>query len=59
MYKAPTGRVETIQQALGPELRNLPIPAPSERIAYALVRAVEDVAALNRGVTEREALAAA
>jgi hypothetical protein len=48
MYKAPTGRVETIQQALGPALRNLPIPAPSDRIACALTRAVEDVAALSR-----------
>jgi hypothetical protein len=42
MHKAPTGRVETIQQALSPDLRNLPIPAPSDRIACALVRAVED-----------------
>ena len=53
MYKAPTGRVETIQQALGPDLRNLPIPAPSDRIACALVRAVQDVAALSRGEGER------
>ena len=49
MYKAPTGRVETIQQALGPALRNLPIPAPSDRIACALTRAVHDVVALSRG----------
>ena len=49
MYKAPTGRAETIQQALGPALRNLPIPAPSDRIACALTRAVHDVAALSRG----------
>ena len=49
MYKAPTGRVETIQQALGPALRNLPIPAPSDRVACAITRAVEDVAALSRG----------
>ena len=53
MYKAPTGRVETIQQALGPDLRNLPIPAPSERIVSALLRAVEDVAALSRSEGER------
>ena len=53
MYKPPTGRVETIQQALAPDLRNLPIPAPSDRIACALTRAVEDVAALTRGEGER------
>jgi hypothetical protein len=53
MYKAPTGRVETIHQALSPDLRNLPIPDPSERIAGALLRAVEDVAALKRGEGER------
>ena len=53
MYKAPNGRVETIQQALGPALRNLPIPAPSDRIACALTRAVQDVAALTRGEGER------
>ena len=53
MYKAPTGRVETIQQALGPDLRNLPIPAPSDRIACALTRAVHDVAALTRDEGER------
>lgn len=53
MYKAPTGRVETIHQALSPDLRNLPIPDPSERIAGALLRAVEDVGALKRGEGER------
>ena len=52
MYKPPTGRVETIQQALAPDLRNLPIPAPSDRIACALTRAVHDVAALSRGELE-------
>ena len=53
MYKAPTGRVDTIQQALGPDLRNLPIPTPSDQIACALTRAVHDVAALTRGAGER------
>ncbi len=53
MYKAPIGRVETIQQALGPDLRNLPIPEPSDQIAGALMRAVHDVAALTRGGGER------
>jgi hypothetical protein len=53
MYKAPTGRVETIQQALGPDLRNLPIPAPSDRIASAILRAVRDVAALTLDEGER------
>ncbi len=53
MYKAPTGRVVTIHQALSPDLRNLPIPEPSERIAGALLRAAEDVAALKRGEAER------
>ena len=52
MYKAPIGRVETIQQALGPDLRNLPIPEPSDQIACALVRAVHDVEALARGELE-------
>ena len=53
MYKAPTGRVETIQEALGPALRSLPIPAPSERIACALTRAVQDLAMLTREEGER------
>ncbi len=53
MYKAPTGRVETIQQALGPDLRNLPIPEPSDQIACAITRAVHDVAALTRGELDR------
>ncbi len=46
MYKAPAGRIETIHQALGPDLRNLPMPEPSERVAGALMRAVQDVATM-------------
>ena len=53
MHKAPLGRVKTIHQALGPDLRNLPIPEPSERIAGALMRAVQDVATLLQAEGER------
>ena len=59
MHKAPIGRIETIQQALGPDLRNLPIPEHSEQIAFALSRAVQDVAELTRDGGEREPTAAA
>ena len=54
MHKAPIGRIETIQQALGPDLRNLPIPENSEQIAFALSRAVQDVTELTRDGGERE-----
>ncbi len=56
MYKAPAGRVETIQQALGHDLRNLPIPEPNERIAGALMRAIQDVATLTPLEGERRPL---
>jgi hypothetical protein len=49
MYKAPIKRVETIEQALGPDLRKLPIPEPSELIASALMRATHDAARLRPG----------
>ena len=53
MHKAPLGRVETLHQALGAELRNLPMPEPSERIAGALLRAAQDAAALCKPEGQR------
>jgi hypothetical protein len=53
MHKAPVGRVETLHQALSRDLRNWPVPEPSERIAGALLRAVQDVAASTQAEGER------
>ncbi len=54
MHKAPIGRIETIQQALGPDLRNLPFPEHSEQIDFALSRAVQDVTELTRDGGDKE-----
>ena len=53
MHKAPVGRVETLHQALSRDLRNWPVPEPSERIAGALLRAVQDVATSTQAEAER------
>jgi hypothetical protein len=48
MLKAPKGRVAGLADALGRELRNLPIEAPSASTADALIRRLEAVARIMR-----------
>jgi hypothetical protein len=48
MLKAPKGRVVTLADALGRELRNLPIEAPSDSIADALIKRLDAVARIMR-----------
>jgi len=48
MLKAPKGRVVGLADALGRELRNLPIEAPSASTADALIQRLDAVARIMR-----------
>jgi hypothetical protein len=48
MLKAPKGRVSGLADALGRELRNLPVEAPSPGTGDALVRKLKAVARIMR-----------
>lgn len=49
MLKAPKGRVAGLADALGRELRNLPIEAPSASTADALIQRLDALARIMRG----------
>ena len=49
MYKAPSDRVKTLQDALSQDLRNFPLVEPDKQLARALAQAIENVATGARG----------
>jgi hypothetical protein len=51
MLKAPKGRLASLTDVLGRELRNLPVEAPSAHMADALVKKLEALGRIMRTKT--------
>jgi hypothetical protein len=50
MYKAPTDRCETLQQALRRDLQNIPVPEPTLETAHRMAQVLREISQAMRAV---------
>ena len=52
MYRAPTGPVDTLQQALRKDLQNIPVPEPTLETAHRMAQILREIADAMRSAEE-------